>query len=78
MKPRDRVLEIGCGRWHIATGIGERAEVLATDINAYDVGKTLTLGKVGVRGDLLKGIWGSFDMVIFNPPLTSPPSRGRG
>lgn len=68
LKPGDHVLEVGCGSGYIAAGLAEYARVLATDINPHAVRETRTRGIDVVRSDLLRGIRGPFDMVLFNPP----------
>lgn len=64
----DRVLEVGCGSGHIAARLAEYASVLATDINPHAVRETYTRGVDVARSDLLHGIRGPFDVVLFNPP----------
>jgi release factor glutamine methyltransferase len=51
--------------------------ILASDINPHAVGATRDSGLEVVRADLLSGIRGPFDLVIFNPPYlpTSPEER---
>lgn len=66
--PGDHVLEVGCGSGYIAAGLAEYARVLATDINPHAVRETRMRGVDVVRSDLLRGIRGPFDMVLFNPP----------
>lgn len=68
IKPGDHVLEVGCGSGYIAAGLAEYAQVLATDINPHAVRETRTRGIDVVRSDLLRGIRGPFDLVLFNPP----------
>ncbi|MCU0632315.1 MAG: class I SAM-dependent methyltransferase [Methanolinea sp.] len=77
VKQGDRILEVGCGSGYIAARLAERGEVLATDINPHAVRETRTLGVEVVRADLLDGVRGPFDLVIFNPPYlpTLPEER---
>jgi len=85
LKPRGRVLEIGTGSGILAIAFAKKGhEVVATDINpkalqaARQNAKSNGVGgKVDViRADLLRGIRGPFDTVIFNPPYL--PSRPLG
>jgi SAM-dependent methyltransferase len=83
--PRGRVLEIGTGSGIVAITLAKKGhDVVATDLNprallaarenaaANGVG-----GRVAVvRADLLSGIKGPFDTVVFNPPYL--PSRPLG
>jgi release factor glutamine methyltransferase len=79
----DSVLEIGCGTGCIAFSLKSRDSrracrlVLATDINPHAVVAARSLGLDVVRADLLSGIRGPFDLVIFNPPYlpTDPEER---
>jgi len=83
--PRGRVLEIGTGSGLVAISLANKGhDVVATDINprallavrrnAIDNGVD---GRVNVvRADLLRGIRGPFDTVVFNPPYL--PSRPLG
>jgi len=78
----DRVLEVGCGSGYISSRLrvgrpGDCPEILASDINPYALRATRDTGLEVVRADLLSGIRGPFDLVIFNPPYlpTSPDER---
>jgi release factor glutamine methyltransferase len=75
----DRVLEVGCGSGYISSRLraGRSGEILASDINPYALRVTRYTGLEVVRADLLSGIRGPFDLVIFNPPYlpTSPEER---
>ncbi len=77
VKEGDRVLEVGCGSGHIADALAVQAPVLATDINPHAVREARLRGLDAVRADLLAGIRGPFDLVIFNPPYlpTQPEER---
>lgn len=68
IKPGDRVLEIGCGSGFIASRLAGTAWVLGTDINPHAVREIRKKGIDVVRCDLLCGICGRFDLILFNPP----------
>jgi len=74
----DRVLEVGCGSGYIAARFAATGGfVVATDVNPHAVRETRAMGVDVVRADLLQGICGPFDLVIFNPPYlpTMPEDR---
>jgi len=78
----ERVLEVGCGSGYISSRLqagrsGGRSGILASDINPYALRAARDAGLDAVRADLLSGIRGPFDLVIFNPPYlpTSPEDR---
>jgi release factor glutamine methyltransferase len=78
----DRVLEVGCGSGYILSALGENRAItcggmLASDINPHAIRAARKAGLDAVRADLLSGIRGPFDLVIFNPPYlpTSPEER---
>jgi release factor glutamine methyltransferase len=78
----DRVLEVGCGSGYVSSCLtdgrpGDCPVILASDINPYALRATRDSGLEVVRADLLSGIRGPFDLVIFNPPYlpTSPDER---
>lgn len=76
--PGERVLEVGCGSGFISAGLASRAEVTGTDINPHALRQSRKAGVVDVvRADLLCGIRGPIDTVIFNPPYlpTRPDER---
>lgn len=78
IRPDDRVLEVGCGSGAIAAALLDRAgAVAATDINPHAVRETRTRGVETVRTDLMAGVRGTFDLVVFNPPYlpTAPEER---
>ncbi|OPX69803.1 MAG: N5-glutamine S-adenosyl-L-methionine-dependent methyltransferase [Methanoregulaceae archaeon PtaB.Bin056] len=77
VKPGDIVLEVGCGSGHIAGALAQEAMVIATDINPHAVREARLRGLDVIRADLLAGIRGPFDLVIFNPPYlpTQPEER---
>jgi release factor glutamine methyltransferase len=81
-REQDLVLEVGCGSGYIAAAILDGPlvkcrEVLASDINPHAARDACSRGLDVVRADLLFGIRGPFDLVIFNPPYlpTSPDER---
>lgn len=77
-RPDDRVLEVGTGSGYIASSLlGRVQSVLAVDINPYAAAAARTRGVDVVRTDLLAGLRGEFDLVLFNPPYlpTSPDER---
>ena len=76
--PRDCVLEVGTGSGHIAAAIAARdARVVALDLNPHAVRAARRLGLDVLRADLLTGVRGPFDLVLFNPPYlpTAPDER---
>ncbi|NVO67623.1 HemK2/MTQ2 family protein methyltransferase [Methanofollis tationis] len=78
VKPDDRVLEVGCGSGAVSAALlGRAASVVATDINPHAVRAARTLGVETVRTDLMAGVRGPFDLVLFNPPYlpTAPEER---
>jgi release factor glutamine methyltransferase len=68
IRPGDKVLEIGTGSGYIAAALKEVPEILATDINPHAVYAAKQQGVEVVRTDLVSGLRGPFDFVIFNPP----------
>jgi release factor glutamine methyltransferase len=70
----ERVLELGTGTGYIALHAAKVAETVATDIhpdavrlarrNAVANGRRVAV----VRCDLFRGLRGTFDVVVFNPP----------
>jgi release factor glutamine methyltransferase len=73
----DRVLETGTGSGFIAAELSRAGQVVATDINPHAVMAAIRRGVETIRTDLLAGICGSFDLIIFNPPYlpTTPEER---
>lgn len=78
----DRVLEVGCGSGYISSGLrfgrsGDCPVILASDINPFALRVSRDSGLEVIRADLLSGIRGPFDLVIFNPPYlpTTPEER---
>jgi release factor glutamine methyltransferase len=78
VRPDDRVLEVGCGSGAVSAALIGRAErVVATDINPHAVRAARGRGVETVRTDLMAGVRGPFDLVLFNPPYlpTQPEER---
>lgn len=78
IRAADRVLEVGTGSGHVAASLVRRAtRVVALDINPHAAAAARSLGLEVVRSDLLAGIRGPFDLVLFNPPYlpTDPAER---
>jgi release factor glutamine methyltransferase len=77
VRPGDHVLEVGTGSGLIAAEIGKITRVVATDINPHAVLCARIGGIDIVRTDLVAGIRGVFDLVLFNPPYlpTQPEER---
>jgi release factor glutamine methyltransferase len=73
----DRVLEVGTGSGTIAAGISGSALVVATDINPHAASCARARGVEVVRTDLVFGLRGTFDLILFNPPYlpTLPEER---
>lgn len=77
VEPGERVLEVGVGSGFVAAGLLSRAEVVGTDINPHALRWSRAAGIEVVRADLLSGIRGPFDTILFNPPYlpTRPDER---
>jgi release factor glutamine methyltransferase len=78
VRPDDRVLEVGCGSGAVSAALlGRAGSVAATDINPHAVRAARALGVETVRTDLMAGVRGPFDLVLFNPPYlpTAPEER---
>ncbi len=77
VKPGDQVLEVGTGSGIIGAELGRVTGVVATDINPHAVFCAQKKGIEVVRNDLLSGIRGTFDLILFNPPYlpTLPEDR---
>ncbi|MDH7593251.1 MAG: methyltransferase [Methanomicrobiales archaeon] len=65
----DRVLEVGTGSGYIASALTavDRC-VIATEINPYAARMAKARGLQVIRTDLVAGVRGQFDLVLFNPP----------
>jgi release factor glutamine methyltransferase len=80
VRPKDRVLEVGTGSGLIAGEIGKTgvaAGVIASDINPHAVWSARSAGIEVIRADLVAGLRGPFDLILFNPPYlpTRPEER---
>jgi release factor glutamine methyltransferase len=89
IRPGDRVLEVGTGSGYIAAGImgivkksklgckDSSGFVVGTDINPHATRCAHKNGFEVIRTDLLDGLRGPFDLIIFNPPYlpTKPDER---
>jgi release factor glutamine methyltransferase len=77
-RPKDTVLEIGCGSGFISEMLALRVHcIIATDINPHAVRAARARGIEAVQADLFRGIKGSFDLILFNAPYlpTRPEER---
>lgn len=76
-RPGDRVLEIGTGSGLIAREISRVTRVTATEINPHAAICARRAGVDVIRTDLVAGIRGEFDLILFNPPYlpTRPEER---
>ncbi|MDO5844235.1 MAG: 50S ribosomal protein L11 methyltransferase [Methanocorpusculum sp.] len=69
VKPKDSVIEIGCGSGAVIESLKCRARyVLGVDINPHAVYFTNKKGVNAVRSDLFGSISGLFDLILFNAP----------
>jgi release factor glutamine methyltransferase len=68
LRPGDRVLEVGTGSGYIASRLMRETCIVATDINPFAVREARDLGVDVVRTDLVDGLCGRFEMILFNPP----------
>jgi release factor glutamine methyltransferase len=77
VRPGDRVLEVGTGTGLIAAEMVKVTYVVATDINPHAVSCARQKGIEVIRTDLVAGIRGMFDLILFNPPYlpTRPEER---
>jgi len=64
----DRVIEIGTGSGYIGSHLSGYGSLVVTDINPHACLAAREAGLEVIRCDLLDGIRGLFDLVIFNPP----------
>jgi release factor glutamine methyltransferase len=73
----DRILEIGTGSGRISSELAKISRIVATDINPHAVVCAGMAGIDVVRTDLVSGLKGPFDLVLFNPPYlpTQPEER---
>ncbi|WP_342678371.1 HemK2/MTQ2 family protein methyltransferase [Methanofollis sp. UBA420] len=78
VRPEDRILEVGCGSGAVTAALlGRAGSVVATDINPHAARAARERGVETVRTDLMAGVRGPFDLVLFNPPYlpTAPEER---
>ena len=78
IRPYDQVLEIGTGSGVIAAALRKIVRsIVATDINPHAAVYAWKQDLTIIITDLLAGIQGSFDLIVFNPPYlpTSPEER---
>ncbi|BBL69088.1 HemK2/MTQ2 family protein methyltransferase [Methanoculleus chikugoensis] len=78
VRETDRVLEVGTGSGYVAAGLlGRATSVVATDINPHAARCARARGVAAVRTDLVAGLSGPFDLILFNPPYlpTAPDER---
>lgn len=68
VRPGESVLDVGTGSGFIAAALSPFVRVVATDINPHAVRSAHGLGLEVARADLLDGIRGPFDLILFNPP----------
>jgi release factor glutamine methyltransferase len=66
----ERVLDVGTGSGHVAATVREEtgATVIGTDMNPFACRAAREHGIDVVRTDLVSGLCGPFDAVLFNPP----------
>lgn len=64
------VLDVGAGSGYVAATVSEEthATIVGTDVNPYACQQTREKGCDVVRTDLVSGVCGPFDAVLFNPP----------
>ncbi len=78
IRPDDRVLEVGTGSGTVAADLDKRVRCLVTtEINPHATVLAQKKGIAVVRTDLLDGVRGPFDLILFNPPYlpTQPEER---
>ncbi len=76
VKAGDRVLEVGTGSGLIAAELAKVTGVVATDINPHAVLCARKKGVEVVQTDLFCGIRSSFDVILFQSPLSSHATGG--
>lgn len=80
ISPDERILDVGTGSGYVATTVSEQtnATVIGTDVNPYACQQAREMGCDVVRTDLVSGVCGPFDAVLFNPPyLPTDPDEER-
>jgi release factor glutamine methyltransferase len=77
VKSGDRILEVGTGSGLIAEEMARTGSVVATDINPHAALCAHGKGIEVIRTDLVSGLRGRFDLILFNPPYlpTRPDER---
>ncbi len=69
IEDKNSLLEVGCGSGIVSVFAKDHyPNVVATDINPYAAHCARLNGIDVIRTDLLAGINGTFDIVVFNPP----------
>ena len=70
LPPDARVVDVGTGSGYVAAEVGEATgvDVLGVDISPLAVREAREHGVPVVRSNLLDGLAGPFDAVLFNPP----------
>jgi release factor glutamine methyltransferase len=66
----ERVLDVGTGSGYVAATVREEthATIVGTDVNPYACREAREKGYDVIRTDLVSGVCGPFDAVLFNPP----------
>jgi release factor glutamine methyltransferase len=80
IQSNERVLDVGTGSGYVAATVQEEtgAMTVGTDVNPYACQQARERGCDVVRTDLVSGICGQFDAVLFNPPyLPTDPDEER-
>ena len=72
------MLEVGSGSGFISRELALKVRsLLATDINPHAIRATKVKGIEAVRADLIQGIRGKFDLILFNPPYLPTDAKER-
>lgn len=66
----ERVLDVGTGSGYVAATVREEthATIIGTDVNPHACQQAREKGCAVIRTDLVSGVCGPFDAVLFNPP----------
>ncbi|HWQ67044.1 MAG TPA: HemK2/MTQ2 family protein methyltransferase [Methanospirillum sp.] len=77
IQAQDRVLEVGVGSGYILSHLPSCLMKVGTDINPHAVQMASQRGIPVIRTDLVQGIKGEFDLILFNSPYlpTKPNER---